>query len=204
MAEAPDRALVGWYELLTRAELAVGIPSAAARWADAAAAAARNADLSGRSGLALLTQAQAATSTDPEAAHALAIAARDALGSAGMSFNAARATLAAAEAMAACGDLDQAGADARAARAAFRSRGAGPLARSAASLRRRVSASYPRNRLGGASASSRPGTLSRSPTASGKSPPWSAMAWQRRRARQARPQGMPEVRLESQCPEAQP
>lgn len=136
LAKAPDWALVGWYELLTRAELAVGNPSAAARWADAAAAAARNADLPGRSGLALLAQAQAATSTDPEAAHALAIAARDALGSAGLSFDAARATLAAAEAMAACGDLDRAGADARAAQAAFRSCGAGPLARSAASLHR--------------------------------------------------------------------
>ena len=144
LAKAPDWALVGWYELLTRSELAVGNPSAAARWADAAAgaarwadaAAARNADLPGRSGLALLAQAQAATSTDPGAAHALAIAARDALGSAGMSFDAARATLAAAEAMAACGDLDRAGADARAAQAAFRSCGAVPLARSAASLRR--------------------------------------------------------------------
>jgi tetratricopeptide (TPR) repeat protein len=139
LAETPDWALVGWYELLTRCELAVGNPPAAARWADAAGAAARNADLPGRSGLALLAQAQAATSTDPEAAHALAIAARDALGSAGLSFDAARATLAAAEAMAACGDLDRAGADARAAQAAFRSCGAGPLARSAASLRRRVS-----------------------------------------------------------------
>lgn len=144
LAEAPDWALVGWYELLTRSELAVGNPSAAARWADAAAgaarwadaAAARNADLPGHSGLALLAQAQAATSTDPGAAHALAIAARDALGSAGMSFDAARATLAAAEAMAACGDLDRADADARAAQAAFRSCGAVPLARSAASLRR--------------------------------------------------------------------
>ena len=136
LAKAPDWALVGWYELLTRAELAVGNPSAAARWADAAAA--RNADLPGRSGLALLARAQAATSTDPRAAHALAIAARDALGSAGMSFDAARATLAAAEAMAACGDLDRPGADARAAQAAFQSCGAGPLARSAASLHRRV------------------------------------------------------------------
>jgi hypothetical protein len=135
-AEAPDWAMVGWYELLTRSELALGNQPAAARWADAAAGAARNADLPGHSGLALLAQAQAATSTDPEAAHALAIAARDALGSAGMSFDAARATLAAAEAMAACGDLDRADAEARAALAAFRSCGAGRLARSAASLRR--------------------------------------------------------------------
>ncbi len=137
-AEAPDWALVGWYELLTRAELAVGSPAAAARWADAAAAAAANANLPGRTGLALLAQAQAATATDPEAAHALAVAARDALGSAGMSFDATRATLAAAEAMAAHGDLDRAGADARAAEVAFRSCGAVPLARSAASLRQRL------------------------------------------------------------------
>jgi tetratricopeptide (TPR) repeat protein len=156
-AEAPDWAMVGWYELLTRAELAVGNQPAATRWADAAAAAARNASLPGRSGLALLAQAQAATSADPEAAHGLAVAARHALGSAGMSFDTARATLAAAEALAACGDLDRAGAGAQAAQAAFQSCGAVPLARSAAILRRRVSASHPRNRSDEASASIRAG-----------------------------------------------
>ncbi len=143
LAEAPDWALLGWCELLTRAELAVGNPSAAARWADAAAAAARNADLPGRSGLALLAQAQAATSTAPEAAHALAIAARDALGSAGLSFDAARAIAESVrrsrlgDAPAEWHSTGPAAADeSGAAHAAFRSCGAGPLARSAASLHR--------------------------------------------------------------------
>jgi DNA-binding NarL/FixJ family response regulator len=143
-----DWAQGGWYELLTRAELAADRPLAAARWAAAAAEPARWADLPGRRGLALLARAQGIISADPRAAYDLAVAAADALSAGGMALDAARATLAAAAALAARGDPDRACAEARAAQAAFRSCGAGPAARSAAGLRRRMAASRPGNGRG--------------------------------------------------------
>jgi DNA-binding NarL/FixJ family response regulator len=136
-----DWARAGWYELLTRAELAADRPLAAARWAAAAAEPARWAALPGRQGLALLARAQGLTSADPPAAYDLAVAAADALSAGGMALDAARATLAGAAALAARGDPDRACTEARAAQAAFRSCGAAPAARSAAGLRRRMAAS---------------------------------------------------------------
>ena len=144
--DAAEWARVGWYELLTRAELAAGHPPAAVRWADAAAATARRRDLPGCTGLALLARAQALMANDPPGAAGYAAAARDALNGAGMVLDAARATLVNASALAARGDRDQASALARAAQSVFESCGAGPFARQAASLRRRIAARGSRGR----------------------------------------------------------
>jgi DNA-binding NarL/FixJ family response regulator len=129
-----------WYELLTRAELAGGHRSAAARWAQAAADAASRANLPGHTGLALLAQAQVVMLTDPRAGYELAVTACDALSVAGMILDSARASLTAAAALGACGNADQACAEARAAQSVFQSCGAAPFARSAAALRRRIMA----------------------------------------------------------------
>jgi DNA-binding NarL/FixJ family response regulator len=144
--EVADWARVGWFELLTRAELAAGRPQAAARWAEAAADSARRANLPRRTGLALLAQAEGLTPADPRAAYALAVAAGDALSAEDMALDAARATLAGATALAACGDRDRACAEARAAQSALQSCGAAALARSAAGLGRRIAASGPGSR----------------------------------------------------------
>jgi DNA-binding CsgD family transcriptional regulator len=144
--DAADWARVGWYELLTRAELAAGHPPAAVRWADAAVATARKRDLPGCTGLALLARAQALTATGGPGASGFAAAARDALTDAGMVLDAARAALVSASALAAHGDRDQAAAQARAAQSVFESCGAGPFARKAASVRRRIAARGSRGR----------------------------------------------------------
>jgi DNA-binding NarL/FixJ family response regulator len=144
--DAAEWARIGWYELLTRAELAAGHPSAAVRWADAAVATARRRDLPGSTGLALLARAQALIATDAPAASGFAAAARDALNSAGMVLDAARAALVNASALAARGDRDQASVQAQAAQSVFESCGAGPFARQAASLRRRIAARGSRGR----------------------------------------------------------
>jgi len=155
-----DWARAGWYELLTRAELAAGRPQAAARWAEAAADSARRANLPGRSGLALLAGAEGLASTDPPAAYDLAVAAGDALSAGDMALDAARATLAAATALAACGEPDRACAEAKAAQSALQACGAGPLARSAAGLRRRIAASGARSQgTGGRGATAGQGTI---------------------------------------------
>ena len=157
--EVADWARAGWYELLTRAELAAGRPQAAARWAEAAADSGRCANLPGRRGLALLARAEGLASTDPRAAHDLAVAACDALSAGDMTLDAARATLAVAAALAACGEPDRACAEAKAAQSAFQASGARALARSAAGLRRRIAASGPRSRgTGGRGATAGPGT----------------------------------------------
>ena len=157
--EVADWARAGWYELLTRAELAAGRPQAAARWAEAAADSGRCANLPGRRGLALLARAEGLASTDPRAAHDLAVAACDALSAGDMALDAARATLAVAAALAACGEPDRACAEAKAAQLALQACGARALARSAAGLRRRIAASGPRSRgTGGRGATAGPGT----------------------------------------------
>ena len=146
--DAADWARIGWYEVLTRAELAAGHPPAAVRWADAAVATARRRDLPGCTGLALLARAQALAVTDPATASGYAAAARDALNGAGMVLDAGRAALVNAAALAARGSRDQASAQAQAAQLVFESCGAGPYARKAASLRRRIAARGPRGQPG--------------------------------------------------------
>jgi DNA-binding NarL/FixJ family response regulator len=152
--DAAEWARVGWYELLTRAELVAGHPPAAVRWADAAVATARQRDLPGCTGLALLARAQVLIATDAPAAAGFAAAAHDALNGAGMVLDAARAALVNASAMAARGDPDQASAQAQAAQSVFESCGAGPFARQAASLRRRIAA---RGSRGGPARDNAPG-----------------------------------------------
>ena len=105
-------------------------------------------DLPGRTALALLAQAQGMISADPRDAYDLAVASRDAFSSAGMVLDAARAALAGAAALAACGDPDRACAQARAAQSVFQSCGAVTFARSAAGLRRRIAASGSRGGRG--------------------------------------------------------
>jgi DNA-binding NarL/FixJ family response regulator len=146
--DAADWARIGWYEVLTRAELAAGHPPAAVRWADAAVATARRRDLPGCTGLALLARAQALAVTDPATASGYAAAARDALNGAGMVLDAGRAALVNAAALAARGSRDEASAQAQAAQLVFESCGAGPYARKAASLRRRIAAREPRGQPG--------------------------------------------------------
>jgi DNA-binding NarL/FixJ family response regulator len=146
--DAADWARIGWYEVLTRAELAAGHPPAAVRWADAAVATARRRDLPGCTGLALLARAQALAVTDPATASGYAAAARDALNGAGMVLDAGRAALVNAAALAARGGRDEASAQAQAAQLVFESCGAGPYARKAASLRRRIAARGPRGQPG--------------------------------------------------------
>lgn len=139
----------GWHELLTRAELAVGQVAAAARLAESASGTTREMSLSKSTGLALLARAQATTRTDPRAACEIAAAAYQALSGSGMVLDAARATLAGAEAQAARGDLDRAFAEARAAQSAFESCSAMLFARAAARLRRRIAATGSRSGHGG-------------------------------------------------------
>ncbi|HSS89524.1 MAG TPA: AAA family ATPase [Streptosporangiaceae bacterium] len=146
--DAADWARIGWYELLTRAELAAGHPPAAVRWADAAVATARRRDLPGCTGLALLARAQVLAASDPSTASGYAAAARDALNDAGLVLDAARAALVSAAALAAHGRRDQASAQAQAAQSVFESCGAGPYARRAASLRRRIAARGSRGQPG--------------------------------------------------------
>ena len=150
--DVADWARAGWYELLTRAELAAGRSATAARWAEAAADCARRVSLPGRGGLALLARAECMTATDPRAAYDLAVTAGDALTAGDMALDAARARLAGAMALAACGEPARACAEAGAAQSAFQSCGAGALARSAAGLRRRIAAGDPRSRGRGTAA----------------------------------------------------
>jgi DNA-binding NarL/FixJ family response regulator len=103
-------------------------------------ATARRRDLPGCTGLALLARAQALAATDAATAAGYAAAARDALNDAGMVLDAARAALVNAAALAARGVRDQASAQAQTAQSVFESCGAGPYARRAASLRRRIAA----------------------------------------------------------------
>jgi len=79
---------------------------------------------------------------------ARAAPARDALNGAGLVLDGARAALVNAAALAARGRRDQASAQARAAQAVLESCGAGPYARQAASLRRRIAARGSRGQPG--------------------------------------------------------
>jgi DNA-binding NarL/FixJ family response regulator/tetratricopeptide (TPR) repeat protein len=139
---------VGWYELLTRAELAAGRVEAAAAWAKRGSAAAARLRLRGRSGLALLARAHAQAAQAPAEAFDLALAAQRALTTAGMVLDAERARLIVGRALAARGKPDLAVAELRRAQAAFETRGARPLARLAATERRRLAAYAARSRVG--------------------------------------------------------
>ncbi|HEY2443898.1 MAG TPA: AAA family ATPase [Streptosporangiaceae bacterium] len=138
LSTADAHTRIGWYELLTRAELAAGRQDAASIWAEAAVGAARGFGQAGRQGLAMLARAQALAATEPAAALRLATAARDAMEKRGMVLDAARAAVVAGQAHAACGDPEAAAAELQAAKSVFDVAGAGPLARNAAACQRRV------------------------------------------------------------------
>src|SRR5262249_53299729 len=126
------------YETLTRAELALGRPQAAASWADRAAVLADGLGLAGGVALARLAHAQVLAGTDP---HGCAAAAREAVAAftaAGSAVEAARARLVLGTALAAAGDHQQAAAELAAAQRAFDGCGALALSRSALRQRRRL------------------------------------------------------------------
>ncbi|MEU7141636.1 AAA family ATPase [Nocardia sp. NPDC046473] len=133
---------VGWYEMLTRAALAAGRPREAAEWARRCHLAAQPLRLAGRGGIAALAQAQAlCAEADTGTAH-------DALASAGLVLDAARARLVEGVALARCGDDEQAAVRLLAAHTQFEACGAAGLARQAISERRRLAARSPRRSPG--------------------------------------------------------
>jgi len=135
---------VGWYELLTRAELVAGRPDAAAEWAGRAEDTAARLGLTGPTGLALLARAQVKAALAPASALESATAARDSLAEAGLTFDALRARLVTGRALAAQGEFHQASAELKMAQAAFEDCGARPLARQVLAERRRLAARSPR------------------------------------------------------------
>lgn len=136
--------MVGWCELLTRAELAAGRPDAAASWAARAEVAAARLGLAGRTGLALLARAQVQAARAQADGPELALAARDALYAADMVLDALRARVVAGRALAARGDIDLAAAELKCAYTGFDACGARLLARRALSERHRLSATASR------------------------------------------------------------
>ena len=82
---------VAWYELLTRAELALGRVETAVKWAASATEAAAILDQPGPNALALLARAQVLIAVDPEAALSWAERAATGLASAGITVDALRA-----------------------------------------------------------------------------------------------------------------
>jgi DNA-binding NarL/FixJ family response regulator len=146
LSAAPASSHAGWYELLTRAELARGRVAAAAMAAGCAESAAARFGLGGQAGLALLARAQVVAAREPGAAVEVAAAAFEALRGAGRVLDAARAQVVAGVELAVRGELDEAGAALRAAQATFEASGAQLLARQAVSRRRRLAARAPRAR----------------------------------------------------------
>jgi DNA-binding NarL/FixJ family response regulator len=129
---------VRWCELLTRAALTEGRTDAAREWAARAAAAAAPLALPGLNGIALLARAQVQAIAEPAIAAVTADVAAEEFTSGGMLTDARRATVVAATARAACGEIDAARADLAIAQEAFEQGGALRLARETAKLRTRV------------------------------------------------------------------
>jgi DNA-binding NarL/FixJ family response regulator len=124
--------------VLTRAELAEGGNIVAAEdWAEQAGAAAAAFGLSGRTGLALLAQAQVYVARRSAAALECAITAREALTGAGLALDAARARLVVGQALA----------EVTAAAETFAACGAVSLVRQVATERRRLASRGPRTGL---------------------------------------------------------
>jgi DNA-binding NarL/FixJ family response regulator len=138
LAEICSRA--AWYEILTRAELALGRVGRAAMWADRAEATTATLDLPGRTGLALLARAHVLAVQRPAEAVETAGRAATTLDAAGLVFDATRARVVAALARAALGRVDEASAELRAAQTAYERYGAHGLARQVMGERRRLAA----------------------------------------------------------------
>jgi len=137
---------VAWYELLTRAELAGNRPDAAAAWARSCAACAERLDQPGRTGLALLAEAEVALAVNPESALWPAEGATAALQKAGMAVDGLRAKICVGVAHWYQGDRDGAVRDLKYAESALDELGASVLAKLARTERRRLAAKSPRER----------------------------------------------------------
>ena len=137
---------IAWYELLTRAELALGRPKEAARWADSAAAAAALLDQPGRNALSLLARAQVLLAVDPGSALSPAEQAAAGLAATGMKVDALRARVVLGTALWHRGRADDAVRELKGAQLAFEQIGATTLAKLARTERRRLAARTSRAR----------------------------------------------------------
>jgi DNA-binding CsgD family transcriptional regulator len=137
---------IAWYELLTRAELALGRPEAAAGWAASAITAARLVEQPGRKALALLARAEALLAVDPEAALSSAEQAATGLAGAGMTVDALRARVALGVALWHNDRCDEAACELKDAQLALEQLGATTLVRLARTERRRLAARTSRAR----------------------------------------------------------
>lgn len=131
---------VSWYELLTRAELALGHADEAAKWSESAAACADLLDQPGRNGLASLARANLLLATNPEAALSSAQEALAGLTESGMVLDALRARVAYGLALWHHDRYDDAARELSNAQTAFEDLGAPTLARFARTERRRLAA----------------------------------------------------------------
>ncbi|RAJ40384.1 AAA ATPase-like protein [Kitasatospora sp. SolWspMP-SS2h] len=145
-ADAGSR--VAWYELLTRAELALGQPEAARVWADRAWAAAARLDKPGRYALAELARAHVLLARQRADAVPTAQQAVQGLELAGRSLDALRARVVLGAALWQQGRHEEAGRELKSAESALNQLGAPVLARAARSERRRLAAGAPRTRPG--------------------------------------------------------
>lgn len=141
---------ISWYELLTRAELALGRLDEAATWAESATAAAALLRQPGRSALALLARAQLLLAVDPESALLPAEQAAAGLAAAGMKVDALRARVVLGVALWHHGRYDDAVRDLKGAQLACEQLGATALIRLARTERRRLAARTSKARGNGA------------------------------------------------------
>ncbi|TDV57600.1 helix-turn-helix transcriptional regulator [Actinophytocola oryzae] len=129
---------VSWYEIMTRAELAVGRPEAAASWARSAVETAARLGRPGRTALAELATANVLLATDPAAALPHARAAVTGLATTGATMDEARARTALGVAMWHAGQHDQALRELRYVQVGYERVGAVDLAKATSRERRRV------------------------------------------------------------------
>lgn len=133
-------ARAGWYEMLVRAELAVGRVDAAARWADHARASAANWNLPSHAGFAMLADAQVLMAMADPRSRRLAMTAHDLLSAADLVLDAIRARLVAATILAAQDSSEQAAAELAAVHSELTACGAGRLTRQVMASRRKLAA----------------------------------------------------------------
>jgi DNA-binding CsgD family transcriptional regulator len=131
---------VAWYELLTRAELALGRPDKAAAWAESAMLAATRLGQPGRHALALLARAQVLLAVDPGAALPCAEQATAGLAAAGRRIDELRARVVLGTALWHHGDDERAVRELKDAHLVLQQTGAAALARLARTELRRLAA----------------------------------------------------------------